>query len=232
MINIKEIRKACGLRHILRDVSLEVENGEVVGLVGPSGAGKSTILNIISGLLEPDSGEVSIDGVVVTRRGAGMRSITVPPARRGLGYVMQDNTLFPNMTVRENIGFGPASQGLSTEEVEARVDELLLMIHVEEAKSLYPYQLSGGQQKRIALARTLAVRPKILLMDEPLTSLDAELKKQLMVDLRNIFDKLDATVIYVTHDHEEAELMTRRIERLQDGTIRSHSEDLVGNEDL
>ena len=220
MISVKGIRKTFGSKQILRDVGFEVDDGEVVGLVGPSGAGKSTTLNIIAGLLEPDSGEIIIDGVVVTRSDFGVNHVSIPPALRGLGYVMQESALFPNMTVQENVGFGPDSQDLPQSVKEARVNELLSMVHVKEVSDSYPDQLSGGQQKRVALARTLAVSPKLLLMDEPLTSLDPELKTQLISDLRDIFDKLHSTVIYVTHDPEEAEVMVDRIIRLEEGQIR------------
>jgi ABC-type Fe3+/spermidine/putrescine transport system ATPase subunit len=223
LINIRGIRKAFGPRNVLRDISFKVGDDEVVGLVGPSGVGKSTTLNIIAGLLEPDSGEVTVNGIVVTRKGDGVRHVSVPPALRGLGYVMQDNTLFPNMTVSENIRFGPSSRNMPRGEVEKILAELSSLIHVDDLKDLYPHQLSGGQQKRVALARTLAVKPKILLMDEPLTSLDSELKKQLMDDLKALLDRLDATIIYVTHDQEEAESMADRIERLQDGFIRAQN---------
>jgi ABC-type Fe3+/spermidine/putrescine transport system ATPase subunit len=219
LISVKGIRKAFGSRQILREVSFDVSDGEVLGLVGPSGVGKSTTLNIIAGLLEPDSGEISVDGVIVTRSGVSVNQISFPPALRGLGYVMQEAALFPNMTVQENIGFGPESQGLSKGEIAARVNKLLLMVHVEDVRDFYPDQLSGGQQKRVALARTLAVSPKILLLDEPLTSLDPELKTQLMNDIRNIFDVLRATVIYVTHDSEEADSMVDRIVKIKEGEI-------------
>ncbi len=152
-----------------------------------------------------------------------MRRVAVPPAMRGLGYVMQEAALFPNMTVKENIGFGPDSQQLPRDKIEARVNEFVSLTHIENVRDFYPDQLSGGQQKRVALARTLAVRPKMLLMDEPLTSLDPELKKQLMGDLKDIFDKLGATVIYVTHDRDEAESLVDRIVRLEDGRIQCSS---------
>ncbi len=219
MISVKWIRKTFGSKQILQNVSFEVNNGEVVGLVGPSGAGKSTMLNIIAGLLEPDSGEIIIDGIMVTRSGVGANRVSFPPALRGLGYVMQESALFPNMTVQENVGFGPDLQGLPRDEKKAVVDKLLSMVHVEEFKNLYPDQLSGGQQKRVALARTLAVRPKIVLMDEPLTSLDPELKTQLTSDIRDIFNGLGATVIYVTHDPEEADQMVDRVVKLEEGRI-------------
>jgi putative spermidine/putrescine transport system ATP-binding protein len=220
LIIVEGIRKTFGSRQILRNVSFEVNDGDVVGLVGPSGVGKSTTLNIIAGLLEPDSGEITVDGVMVTRSGVGVNKISIPPAMRGLGYVMQESALFPNMIVRENVGFGPDSHGLPLIEREARVDQLLSMVHMEEFKDFYPDQLSGGQQKRVALARTLAARPKIVLMDEPLTSLDPGLKTQLMSDIRDIFDRLGSTVIYVTHDPEEACSMVDRIIRLEEGCIR------------
>ncbi len=219
MISVKGIWKVFGVKQILRDVSFEVKDGEVVGLVGPSGSGKSTTLNILAGLLEPDSGEVVIDDVVVTRNYAGVNRVSIPPALRGLGYVMQDSALFPNLTVKENVGFGPDSQGFSQQVIEAKVNELLSMVHVKEVSGSYPNQLSGGQQKRVALARTLAVNPKLLLMDEPLTSLDPDLKEQLMSDLIKIFDELCTTVIYVTHDLDEAGLMVDRIIRLEESRI-------------
>jgi ABC-type Fe3+/spermidine/putrescine transport system ATPase subunit len=218
VIAVKGLRKAFGGRLILDGVSFEVGAGEVLGLVGSSGAGKSTTLNIVAGLLEPENGEVAVDGIVVTRRNGDR--VSVPPALRGLGYVMQDSALFPNMTVRENIAFGPESHGLPEPETAKRVNELLGMVGVIEIEDSYPGQLSGGQQKRVALARTLAVKPKILLLDEPLTSLNPELKQQLMSDLRAIFDMLDATVIYVTHDPEEAGLLVDRAVRLEGGKIR------------
>jgi ABC-type Fe3+/spermidine/putrescine transport system ATPase subunit len=217
MITVKGLRKAFNGRQILRDISLEVKAGEVLGLVGPSGAGKSTTLNIVAGLLEPDAGEIVVDGVTLTKRNGDR--VSVPPAMRGLGYVMQDPALFPNMTVRGNIAFGPESQGYPEAETQKRVGELLKMVRIEEVADSYPNQLSGGQQKRVALARTLAVKPKILLMDEPLTSLNPELKKQLMTDLKTIFDVLDSTVIYVTHDPEEAEVMVDRVVRLEEGRL-------------
>jgi ABC-type sulfate/molybdate transport systems ATPase subunit len=220
MITVKGIVKTFNGRKILDDVSFEVEAGEVLGLVGASGVGKSTTLNIVAGLLEPDAGEVIVDGAVMTKKNGG-NSVSVQPARRGLGYVMQDAALFSNMTVRENISFGPESQGMPPEETEKRANELLRMVGVEEVADSYPRQLSGGQQKRVALARTLAVKPKILLMDEPLTSLNPELKKQLMVDLKTIFDVLDATVIYVTHDPDEAGVMVDRVVRLEEGRLRA-----------
>ncbi len=220
MIEVSDLRKAFGGRQILRGVSFEVGTGEVLGLVGPSGAGKSTTLNIIAGLQEPDAGEINVDGAVVTRRNGGER-ISLPPAMRGLGYVMQDAALFPNMTVRENIAFGPESRGLPQSETGRRVEELLRMVGVGEVAYSYPPQLSGGQHKRVALARTLALKPKILLLDEPLTSLNPELKQQLMSDLRTIFDVLDATVIYVTHDLEEAGLLADRVVRLEGGSLNN-----------
>jgi iron(III) transport system ATP-binding protein len=220
LISVKHLSKSFGSKQVLHDINFKVSKGEAVGLVGPSGAGKSTTLNIIAGLLEPDSGEISVGDLVITRRGAGLERIAVPPAERGLGYVMQDTALFPNMTVYDNIGFGPDSQRLPRDEVEARVNELMSMVHVDEVKGSYPNQLSGGQQKRVALARTLAVKPNVLLMDEPLTSLHLDLKKQLMDDLRDIFDKLGSTVIYVTHDPGEAESMVDKIVRLDEGKIQ------------
>ncbi len=221
MIKISGLAKAFGDRRVLSGLDLTVESGEVVGIVGPSGVGKSTTLNIIAGLLEPDSGKIAIDNEVVTDRGLGRKGILVPPAQRRIGYVMQDMCLFPNMTVYENVAFGPESQDLSQGEVSERVVEMLSLTRIEGVSKLYPSQLSGGQQKRVALARTLATRPNVILLDEPLTSLDPELKDGLMTDLKSIFRSLNATVVYVTHDPEEARLMVNRITRLEEGRLHS-----------
>jgi ABC-type Fe3+/spermidine/putrescine transport system ATPase subunit len=217
MITVKGLKKTFDGKHVLRNVSFKVDAGEVLGLVGPSGVGKSTTLNIIAGLLEPDGGEVEVDGAIITRRNGTL--IDVPPANRSLGYVMQDNALFPNMNVRENIAFGPESQGLPKAETISRVNELLSMVGIREFENSYPNQLSGGQQKRVALARTLAVKPKIILLDEPFTSLDPELKKQLMTDVKAIFDVFDTSAIYVTHDPSEASEMVDRFVKLEDGVV-------------
>ena len=217
MISISGLTKAFGERQVIKDLNLDVESGEIVGLVGPSGIGKSTLLNIIAGLLMPDSGVVSIDGRVVTR--VGRDGVMVHPAERGLGYVMQDNALFPHMDVLGNIEFGLRSTKLTPDAVRKRVSEVMEVLRIEDLAHLHPGQLSGGQQKRVALARSLAPQPKILLMDEPLSSLDQELREHLRAELKGIFDRLSLTVIYVTHDNFEARYLVDRIAVFGSGRI-------------
>jgi ABC-type sugar transport system ATPase subunit len=217
MISISGLAKAFGERQVIKDLNLDVESGEIVGLVGPSGIGKSTLLNIVAGLLMPDSGEVSIDGKVVTR--AGKDQVMVHPAERGLGYVMQDNALFPHMDVLGNIEFGLRSTKLTPEAARKRVSEVMGLLRIEDLAHLHPGQLSGGQQKRVALARSLAPQPKILLMDEPLSSLDQELREHLKAELKDLFDRMDLTVIYVTHDNFEARYLVDRIAVFGSGRI-------------
>jgi ABC-type sugar transport system ATPase subunit len=217
LISISGLSKAFGNRQIIKDLNLNVDGGEVVGLVGPSGIGKSTLLNIVAGLLRPDSGEVKIDGRVVTRSGSD--EVMIHPAERGLGYVMQDNALFPHMDVVDNIRFGLKSTKMAPEATRKRVSEVMELLRIEDLGDLLPGQLSGGQQKRVALARSLAPQPKTLLMDEPLSSLDQELREHLRVELKGIFDRLDLTVMYVTHDNFEARYLVDRIAVFGSGRI-------------
>jgi ABC-type sugar transport system ATPase subunit len=217
MISISGLTKAFGDRQVIKDLNLDVESGEVVGLVGPSGIGKSTLLNIVAGLLRPDSGEVRIDERVVTR--AGTDEVMVHPAERGLGYVMQDNALFPHMDVLGNIEFGLGSTKMAPDAAHKRATEMMELLRIEDLADLHPGQLSGGQQKRVALARSLAPQPKILLMDEPLSSLDQELRDHLRAELKELFDRLDLTVMYVTHDNLEARYLVDRIAVFGSGRI-------------
>jgi iron(III) transport system ATP-binding protein len=211
LISIDGLSKAFGDREVIKELNLEVQTGEVVGLVGPSGIGKSTTLNIVAGLLMPDSGEVRIDGNVVTRAGRSGPEVLVHPAERGLGYVMQDSALFPHLSVKDNVSFGLGGTAMSDEAKEGRVVEMLELLRISDVADLLPSQLSGGQQKRVALARSLAPLPKILLMDEPLSSLDQELREHLKAELKGIFDRMDLTVLYVTHDNMEARYLVDRI---------------------
>lgn len=219
MISISGLTKAFGERQVIRDLNLDVESGEVVGLVGPSGIGKSTTLNIVAGLMKPDSGEVKIDGNLVTRVGSSESEVMVHPAERGLGYVMQDNALFPHMTVVDNITFGLKGSKMAPEATLGRAQSVMELLRIEDLADLLPGQLSGGQQKRVALARSLAPQPKILLMDEPLSSMDQELREHLKAELKGIFDRLDLTVMYVTHDNLEARQLVDRIAVFGSGRI-------------
>jgi len=206
----------------LDDVSLEVRDGSLTALLGPSGGGKSTLLRVIAGLEVPDSGTVMIAGEDATQK---------PPQRRNVGFVFQHYAAFKHMTVAKNVAFGltirkrPGWRMLArtarsrTEEVDARVDELLKLVHLDGFAHRYPSQLSGGQRQRMALARALAVQPRVLLLDEPFGALDATVRKELRAWLRRLHDEVHVTTIFVTHDQEEAMEVAEQIVVLNEGRI-------------
>lgn len=182
--------------------NLQVEKGEFISFLGPSGCGKTTTLRMIAGFEKPTSGVIKIDGRDVTY---------TPPNQRHVGMVFQSYALFPNMTVANNVGFGLKIAKKSAAEIKQRVEEMLGLIHLTAFGGRYPYQLSGGQQQRVALARALAIRPQVLLLDEPLSALDAKIRVELRSEIRRIQQELGITTIYVTHDQEEALSLSDRI---------------------
>ncbi|OGO27067.1 MAG: Fe3+/spermidine/putrescine ABC transporter ATP-binding protein [Chloroflexi bacterium RBG_16_54_11] len=194
----------------VENFNLQVDGGELVSFLGPSGCGKTTTLRMVAGFEMPSTGRIVIDNKDVTN---------VPPNRRNVGMVFQAYALFPNMTVGGNIGFGMKIAKKSTSEIKTRVDELLKLIHMDGFENRYPYQLSGGQQQRVALARALALSPTILLLDEPLSALDAKIRVSLRAEIRAIQRKLGITTIYVTHDQEEALSISDRIVVMYEGKI-------------
>jgi sulfate transport system ATP-binding protein len=179
----------------LDDVSLEVESGQLTALLGPSGGGKSTLLRIIGGLEEADSGTVVIDGIEATE---------VPAQRRNVGFVFQHYAAFKHLSVYRNVAFGLEIRKRSKNEIRARVHELLELVHLEQFADRLPSQLSGGQRQRMALARALAVEPKVLLLDEPFGALDAKVRRELRDWLRRLHDEVHVTTVFVTHDQDEA----------------------------
>ena len=195
MIEARNVTKRFGEFTALDDVSVDVATGSLTALLGPSGSGKSTLLRVIAGLERPDAGSVLLDGDDVTRR---------PPQKRGVGFVFQHYAAFKHMTVRDNIAFGLKVRRRQRPEVRARVDELLALVHLEGFAGRYPSQLSGGQRQRMALARALAVEPRVLLLDEPFGALDANVRAELRAWLRRLHDEVHVTTIFVTHDQEEA----------------------------
>jgi len=201
-LEIKGLQKDFGDNRVVDDFNLDVTQGEFVSFLGPSGCGKTTVLRMIAGFETPTQGQISIDGQDV---------VNLKPNQRNIGMVFQSYALFPNMTVAQNVAFGLKVAGKSSAETKETVDEMLAMIRLEELGSRYPYQLSGGQQQRIALARALAVKPKVLLLDEPLSALDAKIRVSLRDEIRSIQQKLGITTIFVTHDQEEALSMSDRI---------------------
>jgi sulfate transport system ATP-binding protein len=194
-IVVENVSKSFGSFQALDDVSLEVPDGSLTALLGPSGSGKSTLLRVIAGLEEPDQGAVLISGEDATE---------LPVRRRGVGFVFQHYAAFKHMTVRDNIAFGLKVRRRQRAEIRDRVDELLGLVHLEGFADRYPSQLSGGQRQRMALARALAVEPRVLLLDEPFGALDANVRAELRTWLRRLHDEVHVTTIFVTHDQEEA----------------------------
>jgi sulfate/thiosulfate transport system ATP-binding protein len=194
----------------LDDVSVEIPSGSLTALLGPSGSGKSTLLRVIAGLERPDAGSVEIDGRDAT---------DLPPQRRGVGFVFQHYAAFKHMTVRENVAFGLKVARRPKAEVRARVDELLELVQLPGLADRYPAQLSGGQRQRMALARSLAVQPSVLLLDEPFGALDARVRQELRAWLRHLHDEVHVTTVFVTHDQEEAMEVADRIVVMNSGRV-------------
>ncbi|RCK75388.1 MAG: Putrescine transport ATP-binding protein PotA [Anaerolineae bacterium] len=201
-LEINNVSKYFGKTTAVKDFNLKVEKGELVSFLGPSGCGKTTTLRMVAGFEVPSEGQIIIDGKDMT---------FTPPNQRPVGMVFQAYALFPNMTVAGNIGFGLKIAKKPKEEIEKRVKEMLELIHMPGFENRYPHQLSGGQQQRVALARALAMHPEVLLLDEPLSALDAKIRVSLRAEIRAIQQELGITTIYVTHDQEEALSISDRV---------------------
>ncbi len=214
-LHIKQLSKSYGSRQVVSDIDLAMEKGEILSLLGPSGCGKTTILRMIAGLVTPDRGWIQIGQRILYD---GKRE--VPVEERQLGMVFQDYALWPHMTVARNIAFGMQLRRVPSREITKRVQELLELVNLPGFSNRYPHQLSGGQQQRIALARALATEPHVLLLDEPLSSLDAALREVMRTELVQIFRRLQITTINVTHDQVEAMSMSDRIMVLRDGKMQ------------
>jgi putative spermidine/putrescine transport system ATP-binding protein len=209
-VSLQGISKHYGAVRALDDVSLDVAPGEMVALLGPSGCGKTTLLRSVAGLEKPDGGRIVIAG----------KDVTLEPARkRPIGMVFQSYVLFPNMTIRENVGFPLKMRGVSAEKTRARADELLTLVGLGAQADRYPHQVSGGQQQRGALARALAPEPQVLLLDEPLSALDALVRVRLRDEIRRIQQMVKITALYVTHDQEEAMAIADRVAVMNAGNI-------------
>ena len=209
-IRVEGVEKRFGGFEALKGVSVAVPNGSLTAILGPSGSGKSTLLRVIAGLEQPDSGRVLIAGEDATRK---------PPQRRNVGFVFQHYAAFKHMTVQKNVAFGLKIRKRPKDEIAARVDELLRLVHLEGFAHRYPSELSGGQRQRMALARALAVEPDVLLLDEPFGALDATVRKELRTWLRRLHDDVHVTTIFVTHDQEEAMDVAEQIVVMNDGLI-------------
>jgi putative spermidine/putrescine transport system ATP-binding protein len=209
-LSLSNLSKVYGTATAVEDFNLEVDKGEFVSFLGPSGCGKTTTLRMIAGFEMPTTGVITLDGEDITYKS---------PNQRNIGMVFQSYALFPNLTIGQNIGFGLQVRKIPEAEAKTRIDEMLSMIHLEQHINKYPYQLSGGQQQRIALARALAINPRVLLLDEPLSALDAKIRVELRLEIRRIQQKLGITTIYVTHDQEEALLISDRVVVMSQGCM-------------
>jgi len=209
-LELQELYRSFGPVVALRGINLSLETGEFVSLLGPSGCGKTTALRLVAGFDRPDSGQVVVDGKDLTK---------VPPNRRDMGMVFQAYSLFPNMTAEQNVEYGLRIRRQGKTERRKRVSELLELVGLEHAGKRYAHQLSGGMQQRVALARALAIQPRVLLLDEPLSALDAKVRVQLREEIRRIQLELGITTLYVTHDQEEALSISDRVAVLYDGRI-------------
>ena len=207
-LSLSNLSKVFGSTTAVEDFNLEVEKGEFVSFLGPSGCGKTTTLRMIAGFELPSTGVITLDGEDVTYKS---------PNQRNVGMVFQSYALFPNLTIGQNIGFGLQVRKLSETETNKRIKEMLMLVHLEDQINKYPYQLSGGQQQRIALARALAINPRVLLLDEPLSALDAKIRVELRLEIRRIQQTMGITTIYVTHDQEEALVISDRVVVMSQG---------------
>lgn len=207
-LNIRNLKKSFGTNTVVHDFSLAVEKGEFISFLGPSGCGKTTVLRMIAGFESPDQGVIEINNTDV---------VDLKPNKRNIGMVFQAYALFPNMTVAQNVAFGLRVSGKPKAEIEATVQEMLALIRLDHLADRFPYQMSGGQQQRVALARALATKPQVLLLDEPLSALDAKIRISLREEIRAIQRKLGITTVFVTHDQEEALSISDRIVVMHEG---------------
>jgi putative spermidine/putrescine transport system ATP-binding protein len=210
LVTLKDIRARYGNIEVLKGVSLQLEPSELVCVLGPSGCGKTTLLRVIAGFADY-TGTLLIDDRDIAR---------VPPHRRDIGIVFQDYALFPHQTVAENIGYGLRMRSRPTAQVSRRVDELIALLKLDTLAARYPSDLSGGQRQRVAVARALAIEPKMLLLDEPLSALDKKLREEMQVELRQIQKTVGITTMFVTHDQEEALALADKVVVMKDGHIR------------
>jgi putative spermidine/putrescine transport system ATP-binding protein len=201
-LELANLKKSFGSTKVVHDFNMQIEKGEFISFLGPSGCGKTTVLRMIAGFETPTAGSIVI---------GGKEQGNLKPNKRNIGMVFQAYALFPNMTVHDNVAFGPKIAGAQAAEVDSRVKEMLSLIKLDHLADRYPYQLSGGQQQRVALARALAVKPQVLLLDEPLSALDAKIRVSLREEIRAIQQKLGITTVFVTHDQEEALSISDRI---------------------
>jgi putative spermidine/putrescine transport system ATP-binding protein len=209
-LTLSNISKQFGDTYAVENFNLDIDKGEFVSFLGPSGCGKTTTLRMVAGFETPTNGTIRLDGVDITDKS---------PNQRNMGMIFQSYALFPNMTVAQNIGFGLRVRNAGKSEIADRVKEMVSLVNLEKHVGKYPFQLSGGQQQRVSLARALAIRPNVLLLDEPLSALDAKIRVSLRAQIREIQKKLGITAIFVTHDQEEALSISDRIVVMYEGNV-------------
>jgi len=211
---LKNVAKRYGAFEAVANFSLELAKGEFVSLLGPSGCGKTTTLRMIAGFMPPSDGSIEMDGKQISSA-----SGVVPPEHRRMSMIFQSYAIWPNMTVGENVGFGLQVRKLPRGEIDRRVDKILDVVQMRNLKGRYPAELSGGQQQRVALARAIVVEPEVLLLDEPLSNLDANLREEMRFEIRRLHDEFKITTVYVTHDQSEAMVTSDRIVVMNKGKI-------------
>jgi iron(III) transport system ATP-binding protein len=211
---IRDLTRRFGEALAVDHFDLELDEGEFVALLGPSGCGKTTTLRLIAGFDEPDAGTIEMDATVLSSPGG-----VVPPERRHMSMIFQSYAVWPNMTVEDNVAFGLNLRHLPREEVRERVREMLEVVHMDHLAQRYPAELSGGQQQRVALARAIVIRPQVLLLDEPLSNLDAHMREEMRAEIRRLHDAFRTTTVYVTHDQSEAMVTADRIVVMNQGRI-------------
>ncbi|MBZ2167279.1 MULTISPECIES: ABC transporter ATP-binding protein [Marinobacter] len=213
LLEVNNLSCGYGGDSVIRDVSFALSHGDIGCLLGPSGCGKSTILRALAGFLSPNTGEIRLQSRAISLPGRSL-----PPEKRKIGMVFQDYALFPHLTIADNVGFG--LKDLPKPEKRQKVMELLKLVHLQDLANSYPHELSGGQQQRVALARALAPEPTLILLDEPFSNLDADLRRRLSLDVREILKTLGISAILVTHDQQEAFAMCDQVAVLRDGQIQ------------
>ena len=209
-IEIKQVYKSYGENHVLKDINIQILKGQLVTLLGPSGCGKSTLLRCLAGLEEIQEGAIYLDGSEISQ---------IPAGKRKIGMVFQQYSLFPNLTVEQNIGFGLQMQKMNRDLISEKTKKVISLVELEGKEKEYPISLSGGQQQRVALARSIIMEPKVLLLDEPLSAIDAKLRKSLQQKIMEIQKELNLTVVFVTHDQDEAMLLSDVIWLFNQGRI-------------
>jgi ABC-type Fe3+/spermidine/putrescine transport system ATPase subunit len=211
---LRNLSKNFGEARVVDGLNLSLREGELVSLLGPSGCGKTTTLRMIAGFIPPSEGTIELDGKVISSPQS-----TLPPEKRGMSMIFQSYAIWPNMTVEENVAFGLKLQKVSAAEARKRVDNILDVVKLKALRDRYPAELSGGQQQRVALARAIVVNPAVLLLDEPLSNLDANLREEMRFEIRRLHDEFNMTMVYVTHDQAEAMVTSDRIAVMNKGRI-------------